>query len=357
MKKFYSLLLILFAGYTVFGQSNQPCVPCLTQGITFTTQSQIDSFPINHPNCTQIEGSVIIWSNGIINLNGLNSITAIGGNLDISHCNALTTMTGLDNLTYVAGDVDILNCTALTSLSGLENLTSMGGQLAIDSCTLLTNLTGIENLTTIWGGLTIGRCYLLTSLTGLNKLTSIDGNLVIVWNNVLTNLIGLDSLTHVGNQLWIFNNDDLTSLSGLDNIDENSISELWIYDNPSLSNCAVQSICDYLANPNGIIAITNNAQGCYNQQQIENACATIGVELLTPQPSITIYPNPVLTTITIENTTKGIITIYTIGGQQLLQQEITEPSTTINVSGLKNGVYFVRLMGEKNISVGKFIKQ
>ena len=354
---FLCLMMILLVGHIVIGQSSHVCVPCLPQGITFTTQSQIDSFPINHPNCTQIEGSVIIWSNGIINLNGLNSITAIGGNLDISHCHALTTMTGFDNLTYVAGDVDILNCTALTSLSGLENLTSMGGQLAIDSCTLLTNLTGIENLTTIGGGLTIGRCYLLTSLTGLNKLTSIDGNLVIVWNNVLTNLIGLDSLTHVGNQLWIFNNDDLTSLSGLDNIDESSISELWIYDNPSLSNCAVQSICDYLANPNGTIAITNNAQGCYNQQQIENACATIGVESLAPVPSLTIYPNPVLTTITIENTTKGIITIYTIGGQQLLQQTITEPSTSIDVSGWKSGVYLVKVVGERGVSVGKFLKQ
>lgn len=31
----------------------------LSEGIAFMTQSQIDSFQINHPNCTKIEGHVL----------------------------------------------------------------------------------------------------------------------------------------------------------------------------------------------------------------------------------------------------------------------------------------------------------
>ena len=70
-----------------------------------------------------------------------------------------------------------------------------------------------------------------------------------------------------------------------------------------------------------------------------------------------IYPNPTSTTITIETPITGIITILNTSGQQLLQQEITEPTTTINVSGWKSGVYFARVTTENRVSVEKFIKQ
>jgi hypothetical protein len=37
-------------------------------------------------------------------------------------------------------------------------------------------------------------------------------------------------------------------------------------------------------------------------------------------------------------------------------QEIPEPTTTVDVSGMKNGVYFVRVTGERTVQVGKFVK-
>jgi photosystem II stability/assembly factor-like uncharacterized protein len=73
--------------------------------------------------------------------------------------------------------------------------------------------------------------------------------------------------------------------------------------------------------------------------------------------TLTIYPNPAFTNITIETPTKGFLSIINISGQQLLKQTITEPKTTIDVSGFKSGVYFVRLTGERAVQVGKFIKQ
>jgi hypothetical protein len=73
--------------------------------------------------------------------------------------------------------------------------------------------------------------------------------------------------------------------------------------------------------------------------------------------NISVFPNPTFTTITIETPTTGSITIINSSGQQLLRQEITEPTTTIDVRGLKSGVYFVRLTGERTAQVGKFVKQ
>ncbi len=57
MNKFllFIWLILLFAG------AAQSCLP---QGITFSTQNQIDSFPINYPNCTVIEGEVTIGTYG-----------------------------------------------------------------------------------------------------------------------------------------------------------------------------------------------------------------------------------------------------------------------------------------------------
>jgi hypothetical protein len=74
MKKFSLVVLMLILGHmALFAQ------PCLPQGITFTTQEQIDNFQTNHPNCTEIEGDVIIGGDDITNLDGLSVLTAVGG--------------------------------------------------------------------------------------------------------------------------------------------------------------------------------------------------------------------------------------------------------------------------------------
>jgi hypothetical protein len=69
-----------------------------------------------------------------------------------------------------------------------------------------------------------------------------------------------------------------------------------------------------------------------------------------------IYPNPTDGKITIDSKEEGNLFIFNSQGYQLLQQEFTEPSTTVDVSGLPSGVYFVRLTGERMLQMGKFIK-
>ncbi|MDB4303640.1 hypothetical protein N9934_02500 [Desulfosarcina sp.] len=53
--------------------------PCLLEGITFSTQEQIDNFQTNYPNCTEIEGGVLIEGNDITNLEGLNVLEIVYG--------------------------------------------------------------------------------------------------------------------------------------------------------------------------------------------------------------------------------------------------------------------------------------
>ena len=82
MKRF-TLLILLFTISTVVATAQ-----CLPDGITFTTQVQIDNFQTNYSGCNEIEGTVIIAGNSITNLNGLNVVTSIGGDnicLKIDH--------------------------------------------------------------------------------------------------------------------------------------------------------------------------------------------------------------------------------------------------------------------------------
>jgi hypothetical protein len=56
---------------------------CLPQGITFSTQAEIDQFALDYPDCKQIMGNVTISGPDIVTLNGLSGITSFGKGLYI----------------------------------------------------------------------------------------------------------------------------------------------------------------------------------------------------------------------------------------------------------------------------------
>ena len=326
MKKIIIILITLHTSLFTLHLTAQPCLP---DGIYFTSQAQIDSFQINYPGCTEIEGDVRIEGNDITNLNGLSVLTSIGGYLYIGRwypqCNpVLTSLTGLDNVISIGGDIRIWSNEALTSLSGLGNVTFIGGDLWIRHNYALTSLTGLDNVTSIWRSLLIESNFTLTSLTGLDNVTSIGGD------------------------LWIIGSGALSSLTGLDNIDAASIDGLRIYYNNSLSTCEVQSICDYLASPGGDISIYANKTGCNSQIQVEEACATVTVEEINLAENISIYPNPAKDILTVSCTNGAKIeeiAIYNQMGQKVLEGEFV--NNTIDVSRLHPGMYIVELINQR----------
>lgn len=252
-------------------------------------------------NLTSIGGYLTIDNNPLFtNLIGLGNLTSVGGNLDIQDNVALNDLTGLNNLTTIGGYLNLLNNDALTDISSLSNVTSIPGYLTIWG-NGLTDLTGLDNLTSIGGGLQLAyndalndltslanlisiggflRINVnggLTDLTGLENLTSIGGYLDIQVNDVLLDLNGLTNLTSIGGYLNIVNNSNLTSLSGLDNIDHNTITNLLIQDNSSLSICEITSVCDYLSTPTNPSNILNNSNNCNSASEVETACAALPV--------------------------------------------------------------------------------
>jgi hypothetical protein len=316
MKNIITLITGLILSFAGFAQN------CLPEGITFTTQEQIDNFQADYPGCTKILGFVKIdGDNDITNLNGLSSIA------------------------YIFESLDVFGNPALTSLTGLDNLEVIGGYLNIAANPVLTSLEGLHNLHTI----------------GIHS----DNNyLSIVSNNALTNLAGLENLTTLGIAGYITINSSisLTSLAGIDNISPGSVKGLSIFMNDNLSDCVVKSICDYLVSPNGYVLIYMNTTGCDSEEEAKAACVQgIDEPVVGGQRSaVGIYPSPSYSKITIE--IPGIssqfpFSIFDVSGQVLICGQVTEPQTLVDIASLAPGIYFVRVTTDRTVLVGKFVKR
>ena len=283
-------------------------IHCLEGGITFSTQSQVDSFSINFPGCTTIDGNVIIDDGGsgnitsllglgqltiitgdliiqnnsdlvncsgldsllnignslyiqsnsaLINLVGLGSVTSIGLDLFIQYNNALINLIGLGNLGSIAEDFFIQSNQVLASLDGLPSLASIGTFFVVSNPSL-TSLAGIGTDTSL-DIILIENNSSLTNLSGLDQVSSIDRFLYVGGNASLTDFNGLESLTSIGEQLYIYYNPVLTSLTGLESL--NSVGgfyglSLTIDNNVSLTSLAGLSGVTSIA---GALEITNNS--------------------------------------------------------------------------------------------------
>lgn len=422
-----SLVFISILGYT------QSCLP---NGITFTTQEQIDSFQTDYPNCTQIEGHVTIGNypegTSITNLDGLSNITQIDGSLDI-HFNLLLSslngllnltqigggltifynpelysleglnslnivsedvklgiwelnvgndhfqdLTGLDSLYHIGGSLLLFRNIDLESLAGLENLSYIGESLIIDGNHNLTDISSLEGLSNTGYGLGIQNNYNLTNLYGLHNIDSLNGPLIITGNASITTLIelenltsaeqylrivsnqnlininGLENLVSVDGEIDIHSNNVLNDISGIKNINAESISNLKIYHNDSLSTCHIKSVCNYLEFSDAIIDIQDNFTGCNSPEDVEENCETIGI--MEHINSISISPNPATDFVqfSFDKNESILIQIYNTNGE--LIEELNGNSTIFwNCKWNMSGIYFYKAISNDGIHSGKVI--
>lgn len=220
--------LFLLAILSLFLTKEGPAQSCLPEGIEFLSQAEIDSFSINFPGCTEIEGGVTIQGEEIMNLDGLLGLASIGGDLligqqwfeDYYTNNELLSLKGLDSLHSIGGDLRIIYNLSLGALNGLEKLSSIDGNLSIGANPLLESLNGLKSLTSIGGDISISNNFALINIKELGEgsLSTLDGDLFIIGNHALNSLVGLDSIHSIHGHLWISGNPMLTSLSGLEGI-------------------------------------------------------------------------------------------------------------------------------------------
>ena len=105
--------------------------------LTLSTQSQVDNFDFS-----TVTGNLYV-SSSILNVDGLSSLTHVGGNLSIANNPNLTNLDGFLNLTYVGGFLSIFSCSGLTHIDDFPNLLEVhGNNLSTASNLNLVSISG-----------------------------------------------------------------------------------------------------------------------------------------------------------------------------------------------------------------------
>ncbi|MEL7223175.1 MAG: T9SS type A sorting domain-containing protein, partial [Bacteroidota bacterium] len=333
------------------------------------TQQEVDDFAILYPDCTELPAGLFIISDSdspsdITNLSGLSNLSSIGGVLVVSDQVELTSLAGLSNLSTLGGALIIQDNTGLTTLSGLDNMSTVGQEVQISGNEMLETVGALTTLTTIEGSMLIADNPLLPSLAGLQALSDIGGDLTVAFNSSLTSLDGLAGLSSIGGSLVITDhaaltsvnglsnlssmsgflqityNQALTSLTGIGNIDASTIDQLFIESNANLSDCAVQSICNYLEDELDMASVLDNAMGCGSPEEVIEACTLVLTTELAWK-HIELYPNPTTGNLQLNNIVAERVDVYNLQGQCIIQHQ--RPGKELLLHNLPTGMYYLQI--------------
>jgi hypothetical protein len=172
----------------------------------------------------------------MLNLEALNFLTIIRGDLNIINNKYLEDTYGFKNLAVIEGDFNIINNEKLKTVSGFDSLHSIEGDINISYNGILESLDDLNSLIKSFNGnITINTNAQLISIncfqnfygnimdvkiSGNTNLTEINSfqnilqiNSLIISNNLNINRIEMRALVNINNDLTISLNNNLTSLN------------------------------------------------------------------------------------------------------------------------------------------------
>ncbi|MDD5570168.1 MAG: S41 family peptidase [Bacteroidales bacterium] len=96
------------------------------------------------------------------------------------------------------------------------------------------------------------------------------------------------------------------------------------------------------------------------EKALEIANCVSSVSEKNQKNNFKIFPNPANNKITIElpqTAKQSTITINNVNGQELFKRQTTNNKLIVDVSKLPGGIYFVKVVNENGVSVGKFVRK
>ncbi len=326
------------------------------------TQDELIAYGAN--NYTEVTGNLEIGqssSSDVTDLTPLLTLTTIGGNLKIS--GQFPDLNGLNNIVSIGGELNIGNSLSITNLDEFKNLTNVGG-ISFESNDALINVNGLSNINSLTGHLRISRCIALTNIDGLSNITNIGGDLILFSNRSLSNFQGLSNIAAVGGGLDIQRHDSLINVDGLRNLASIG-GDLEMRINPQItnldglskvstiggnvniaSNLALNNFCGLFTvlNSGGLAGAYNSVGNLANPTMAEiissGSCTPLAVENNTGKPNRfeldQNYPNPFNPTTTIsysipfvetQNFASVHLKIYDVLGKEIatLVNEVQSP--------------------------------
>lgn len=204
----------------------------------------------------------------------------------------------------------------------------------------------------------------ISGATSETHLTTIGGNFNVEYtdNNGCTNTADSSISVFVNNvpQFSLAQSD--TSICGGDSlvlIGPTGGSNQWHLDGSPIAGATSDN---YTAAVGGTYNVSfTDGNGCNNMASNELEL-TITVCASTTDLSIqnwNVYPNPVSNLIYLDQKEMALFEyrLYNLNGQLILQEDIVDPLTTINISDLPNGFYLLKLSGQTDNYSLKITKQ
>lgn len=182
-------LLALLGFVCQAGQAK--AIDCVPNGISVSTQAEIDHFQDNHGPCDHIVDYLTIWGDEIANTDGLVDLVSIGGGLEISEATLLTDVT-LPSLVSVGGGIEVNSAPRLAQFD-VGNLNSVGGYLNLIGVPVLTEMD-LSSLTFVGEDFWLHYSAALSDVDSLSSLIHVGGNLTLSDNSLLRECRGLSAL-------------------------------------------------------------------------------------------------------------------------------------------------------------------
>ncbi len=204
----WTTLVLAILSFTGLLFPNLTRAQCPNQAINLFTQSEVDAFAQNYPNCTELLQSLSITMgvpdpDSIQNLDGLQQIVKIGQDLSIGNTSLIyqstIDLTGLQNLTEIGRDLLISDFEQL-SFTGFGELNTIGRNLSLNYCTAI-DFNGLTKLEIIDGEFRVERSF-FESFAGLDNLRRIERSFVL-FESLVSGSLGMLSLQGIGGDMFI----------------------------------------------------------------------------------------------------------------------------------------------------------
>jgi hypothetical protein len=357
---------------TFFGVLNEGLelidLPVLNDIAGFNGVSSVGALEINGcdslTNLVGLENAAITAqlrieeNNGLSDISNLNAIIGPLSLLQIGNNPALTSFSGLQGLNMLdTGSAFIFGNIAITDFDAFTGWTTAPSTLSIQSSLIATSLSGLANMSGPVQNLNLQLNNALTDLDGLQGITKVT-QLTIGSNANLTSLDGLNGLSNTATEdcaLFVSGNALLTNMSALNMIFPESVTNLAILGNTSLSDCYELLICGVVELGAAVITISGNADGCNSLPQVANICI-LGTNELEAIARVSLYPNPADQMLTISLpfplTLKNVV-IFDLAGNILIDSN----STSIPLGVLASGMYFVQIVTNQGSITKRVLKK
>jgi hypothetical protein len=187
-----------------------PTTACTVLEGDYIISNSIDLATFKMHGCSRVTGNLIVNSQLLTGLPGLESLTRVDGEVRLLFNDDLASLQGLANLAH-AGGVVVEDNNSLTTLA-LPKLTQIDETLRIANNASLTTFS-LPMLATIGGALVVEENPVLTAISGINALTSVPF-LIIRNNDAVQTISGFDALTTIDGELHVRYMPALTTVSG-----------------------------------------------------------------------------------------------------------------------------------------------